>query len=80
MGVADDHVFILDYKTNRVPPATRQAIPFAHRAQLALYREVLKPIYPGKTVRCLLVYTEGPLLYSLSEEELGKALLELSDK
>jgi len=80
MGVADDHVFILDYKTNRVPPATQEAISFAHRAQLALYREVLKPIYPGKTIRCLLVYTEGPQLYSLTDEELGKALLELSGK
>jgi ATP-dependent helicase/nuclease subunit A len=80
MGVASDHVFILDYKTNLVPPATREAISFAHRAQLALYREVLKPIYPGKTIRCLLVYTEGPHLYSLTDEELGKALLELSGK
>jgi ATP-dependent helicase/nuclease subunit A len=80
MGVADDHVFILDYKTNLVPPATREAISFAHRAQLALYREVLKPIYPGKTIRCLLVYTEGPHLYSLTDEELGKALLALSGK
>jgi len=80
MGVAEDHVFILDYKTNLVPPTTREAISFAHRAQLALYREVLKPIYPNKTIRCLLVYTEGPHLYSLTDAELEKALLELSGK
>jgi ATP-dependent helicase/nuclease subunit A len=80
MGVTDDHVFILDYKTNLVPPASREAIPFAHRAQLALYREVLKPIYPGKSIGCLLIYTEGPHLYSLTDEELGKALLALSGK
>ncbi|MBX9456976.1 MAG: double-strand break repair helicase AddA [Rhizobium sp.] len=78
MGVSGDRVFVTDYKTNRVPPATREAIPFAHRAQLALYREVLSPLFPGKTVECLLVYTEGPHLYSLSPEELGKALLDIS--
>ncbi|MBL0374177.1 double-strand break repair helicase AddA [Rhizobium sp. KVB221] len=80
MGVSGNEVFILDYKTNLVAPAAREAIPFAHRAQLALYREVLKPIYPGKDIHCLLLYTEGPDLYSLTDVELEKALLALSGK
>jgi ATP-dependent helicase/nuclease subunit A len=80
MGVSANGVFILDYKTNRAPPKTRDAIPFAHRAQLALYREVLSPIFPGKAVSCLLAYTEGPHLYSLNDDELGKALLEIRVK
>lgn len=78
MGVDGDRVFIADYKTNRVPPATRDDIPFAHRAQLSLYREVLSPLFPGKSVDCLLIYTEGPQLYALSDVELGKALLAIS--
>jgi ATP-dependent helicase/nuclease subunit A len=78
MGVTGGDIFILDYKTNLVPPATVEQIPFAHRAQLALYREVLKPIFPGKTVHCLLIYTEGPHLYSLGEADLEKALLAIS--
>jgi ATP-dependent helicase/nuclease subunit A len=78
MGVNGDRVFVADYKTNRVPPASRDDIPFAHRAQLSLYREVLSPLFPGKTVECLLVYTEGPHLYSLTPEELEKALLAIS--
>ncbi|MGO7770846.1 PD-(D/E)XK nuclease family protein, partial [Rhizobium ruizarguesonis] len=40
LAVLADRVVILDYKTNRVPPATEEAIPFAHRAQLAIYREI----------------------------------------
>jgi ATP-dependent helicase/nuclease subunit A len=71
-------VFVADYKTNRVPPASQEAIPFAHRAQLALYREVLSPLFPGKTMECLLIYTEGPHLYSLTSEGLEKALLAIS--
>ena len=78
MGVIGDRVFVADYKTNRVPPAVREDIPFAHRAQLSLYREVLSPLFPGKVVECLLVYTEGPHLYSLTETELEKALLAIS--
>jgi ATP-dependent helicase/nuclease subunit A len=78
MGVRGDRVFIADYKTNRVPPDERQDIPAAHIAQLALYREVLSPLFPGKTVECLLVYTEAPHLYSLTQEELEKALLAIS--
>ena len=78
MGVAGDRVFVADYKTNRVPPATHEDIPFAHRAQLALYREVLSPLFPGKVVECILVYTEGPQLFSLTETELEKALLAIS--
>jgi ATP-dependent helicase/nuclease subunit A len=78
MGISGDRVFVVDYKTNRVPPATRDDIPFAHVAQLSLYREVLSPLFPGKTVECLLVYTEAPHLYSLTPGELEKALLAIS--
>ncbi|RYE37461.1 MAG: hypothetical protein EOP21_13995 [Hyphomicrobiales bacterium] len=78
MGVTDNRVFVADYKTNRVPPASREEIPFAHTAQLALYAQVLSPLFPGKSVECMLVYTEAPHLYSLSPEELEKALLAIS--
>ena len=78
MGVTGDRVFVADYKTNRVPPARREDIPFAHRAQLALYAKVLSPLFPGKSVECLLIYTEAPLLYSLTPGELEKALLAIS--
>ena len=78
MGTTDDSLFILDFKTNRVPPSTPADIPFAHVAQLALYRAVLAPIFPEKEVHCLLLYTEGPHLFSLEEAELEKALLAIS--
>jgi ATP-dependent helicase/nuclease subunit A len=78
MGVSGNKVFILDYKTNRVPPASLDEIPFAHRAQLALYAQVLSPLFPGKAVECLLIYTEGPHLYALESTDLEKALLAIS--
>ncbi|WP_434711725.1 double-strand break repair helicase AddA [Rhizobium sp. YTUHZ045] len=80
LAVLADRVVILDYKTNRVPPSTEEAIPFAHKAQLAIYREILAPLYPGKRIDCMLVYTENASLYTLSEEALGLALAGLKTK
>ncbi|MDF0697381.1 double-strand break repair helicase AddA [Rhizobium sp. MC63] len=80
LAVLADRVVILDYKTNRVPPAAEEAIPFAHRAQLAIYREILAPLYPGKRIDCMLVYTENASLYTLSEKALGLALAGLKTK
>ncbi|MBX5146022.1 double-strand break repair helicase AddA [Rhizobium lentis] len=80
LAVLADRVVILDYKTNRVPPVTEEAVPFAHRAQLAIYREILAPLYPGKRIDCMLVYTENASLYTLSETALGLALAGLKTK
>jgi len=35
-------------------------VPDAYVAQLALYRAVLARIYPEKTIRAALIFTEGP--------------------
>ena len=73
-------VVILDYKTNRVPPRVADEIPFAHRAQLAIYREILCATLPGKRVDCVLVYTETASIHTLSREALALALAELKTK
>ena len=59
-------VLIADYKTNQVVPATPDKAPPAYVEQLALYRAVLGRIYPGRTVRAALVWTEGPALMEFS--------------
>jgi ATP-dependent helicase/nuclease subunit A len=59
-------VLIADYKTNQEVPATADKAPPAYIEQLALYRAVLGRIYPGRTVRAALVWTEGPALMEFS--------------
>ncbi len=78
--VTDDRVIILDYKTNRVSPKTAEDAPLTHRAQLAIYREIMAPLYPGKTVECVLVYTESASVISLSPELMSRSLAELKTK
>ena len=80
LAVMDDRVLLVDFKTNRNPPEAGEAVPFSHVAQMAVYRELLAPLYPGKAVECLLVYTETTATRRLSEEELSSALARLSTK
>lgn len=80
LAVLPESVVILDYKTNRVPPVSDEAIPFAHKAQLAIYREILKPLYPAKRIDCMLVYTENATIHMLSEQALASALAGLNTK
>ena len=72
--VTADAVLIADYKTNQVVPDTPQAAPQAYLEQLALYRAVLAKVYPGRTVRAALVWTEGPELMEFSAASLDAAL------
>ena len=56
--VTPDEVLIVDYKTNHSPPRSAADAPADYVRQLALYRDVLQRLYPGRTVRCALVWTE----------------------
>jgi ATP-dependent helicase/nuclease subunit A len=72
--VAEDEVRILDFKSNRQPPARPEDAPQAYVAQLALYRALVAPLYPGRRVRCILVWTAGPSISEIAPEALDAAL------
>ena len=55
-------VLILDFKTNRPPPAAIENADPAYVRQLALYRRAMAQIYPDRTIRAALLWTEGPRL------------------
>ena len=57
--VTNEEVLIVDFKTNRPPPATVEAVPAAYHQQMAAYRAALTAIYPDKTVRCGLLWTDS---------------------
>ncbi len=70
LAVDGNHVIVLDFKTDRPAPKDAAAAPEAYVLQLALYREILRGIFPGKVVSCALLWTEAPLLMDLSEAQL----------
>ncbi len=66
--VTDDAVTVIDYKTNRPPPETEDAVDPAYLRQMAAYREVLREIYPGRPVRAVLLWTVGPRMMALGDD------------
>ncbi|MDM9624515.1 double-strand break repair helicase AddA [Rhizobium sp. S152] len=80
LAVLDDRVVILDYKTNRVPPTSASGIPFAHVAQLAIYRHILAALYPDKRIDCMLVYTENGSVFTLTPDAMALALARVGTK
>jgi ATP-dependent helicase/nuclease subunit A len=75
LAVGPHEVLVVDYKTDRLPPATADEVPLAYRRQMAAYRALLRQIYPGSQVRCALLWTAEPRLMVLE----GAALVDDPD-
>jgi ATP-dependent helicase/nuclease subunit A len=73
LAIGETEVLVVDYKTNREPPASEADIPAAYVRQMAAYRAALQAIYPEKSIRCALLWTAAPRLIELSEAALDKA-------
>lgn len=80
LAVDGDRVILVDYKTNRVPPRDAHEIPFSHTAQLAIYREILSPLYPGKEFVCALIYTENAAFMTVGDDAMMQALAAIKTK
>jgi ATP-dependent helicase/nuclease subunit A len=74
LAVSRDAVLIADYKTDRSPPSRLAEVPEPYTGQLALYRAVLARIYPGRTIRTALIFTEGPTVIEVPDGALDAAL------
>lgn len=74
LAITDSEVLIVDFKTNRPPPAAATDVPLAYRRQLALYRALLQGIYPKHRVRAFLLWTAAPLLMEIDPESLDRSM------
>lgn len=70
--VSERDVWIVDYKTNRHPPATEDDVPPLYLRQMAAYRQALVRIYPDRNVHCVLLWTDGPVLMTLDSARLDQ--------
>jgi ATP-dependent helicase/nuclease subunit A len=76
--VTPGEVLIVDYKTNHAPPRAAAEAPRTYVRQLALYRAVLKKLYPQRPVRAALLWTETPELMEIYAPALDAQLAALS--
>jgi ATP-dependent helicase/nuclease subunit A len=72
--VTPGEVLIVDYKTNHAPPGLPAEAPSGYVRQLALYRAVLRKVYPQLPVRAALLWTETPELMEISTPALDAQL------
>jgi ATP-dependent helicase/nuclease subunit A len=72
LAVTDGAVLVVDYKTNRSPPPTIDAVAPVYLRQMAAYRDLLAGIYPEKTITCGLLWTDGPGLMALPDALLDR--------
>jgi ATP-dependent helicase/nuclease subunit A len=74
LAVTPSSIEIADYNTNREVPATAEDAPLAYVLQLALYRELMRQIYPGRTVACRLIWTRNGAVTAVSDAAMDRAL------
>lgn len=74
LAVSGEEVLIVDYKTNRPPPADPAGVALVYRRQLALYRALLQQVYPGRPVRAFLLWTATPRLMEIDAKTLDKSM------
>jgi ATP-dependent helicase/nuclease subunit A len=67
---AGNMVRIVDFKTNRPPPADVSRVPDAYLLQLAAYRLGIARIFPGTRVEAAILWTDGPQIMAIPDESL----------
>jgi ATP-dependent helicase/nuclease subunit A len=79
--VTPDTILIADYKTNRPAPRSLAETKDKYQSyikQLSLYRAVLMLLYPGRSIRAALVWTDIPGLAEIPTDALDAALATLT--
>lgn len=74
LAITADEVWIVDYKTNRPAAVALDEVPASYLRQLALYKALLKKLYPNHRIRTFLLWTNLPKLVEIPEEYTAKAL------
>ncbi|MFM7029235.1 MAG: double-strand break repair helicase AddA [Chakrabartia sp.] len=69
--VTDDSVTVVDFKTGRRVPKSVESVPDYYKAQMGAYAAVLQGIFPGRSVRAVLLYTAEPRLIDLPADLLA---------
>ena len=57
LAIVGDEVWIVDYKTNKNPPSSKDKIPIVYQKQINAYKSLLSFIFPDKKIRGFLLWT-----------------------
>ncbi|MEM1346868.1 MAG: PD-(D/E)XK nuclease family protein, partial [Pseudomonadota bacterium] len=73
--VTADHVTVIDFKTDAIPPADPAQVEPAYLAQIGAYALALASIYPGRTIVSALLWTATPAMMALPPAPIRAALV-----
>lgn len=74
LAISGDKVLLADFKTGR--PREISKTPDIYIRQLALYRAVLQQMFPGKPIKTMIIWTEGPVTSQIPDKLLDRAINE----
>ncbi len=72
LAIEPARVLVVDFKTNRPPPADAADVDPVYLAQLAAYRAALRPLFPGRALACALLWTYAPRLMAIDDALLDR--------
>jgi len=72
LAISGNKITIIDYKTNRLSPQTAKSVSPVYLRQMAVYRSLLREVYPGRKVVCILAWTHTICLMTLPDELLDQ--------
>jgi ATP-dependent helicase/nuclease subunit A len=75
----EDVVRVVDFKTGRRAPNGPDMVPEGHLRQMAAYAAALAVIFPDRRIEASLLYTAGPRLILLSDQQIAANKPGLSD-
>ena len=76
--IGPDKVTAIDYKSNRLVPATPEQTPLGLQRQLAAYKIALRQIYPDHTIEAGILWTSDRRFTVLDDDLLHEALITLA--
>lgn len=66
--IGPEEVWVVDFKTDRPAPRDWRSVDPAYIEQLGGYALALQAAFPGRAVRCSLIWTEEPRVMALPQE------------
>jgi ATP-dependent helicase/nuclease subunit A len=68
LAASETEVVAIDFKTGRQPPADATRTPILYLRQMSAYRALLREVFPARSVRCALVWTETATVTMLPDD------------
>lgn len=75
LAVTPARVYLVDFKTNRPPPARLEEVEAAVLLQLADYCNALQSIYPDRAIESALIWTDSAQLMPVPHDYLKSAVM-----